>query len=316
MTSKQDILAQIVTLATSNGISASDIESAMVGVKTEKLPEKLLEKSGGIAMKIFSILGGVFIFAGIAAYIGMFWGDMNSAMRVIITLGSGFVVYILGVIFSRDSRYQSAVAPLMLVAAFLECGGLFVMIDEYFNNHTNNWRLACLIVFGLMLLQQGMTFISMRIPILLFTTLWFASSFFAVAFDMLEVPERWNAIIIGVSLISIAYGLRTSIYQRTLQLAYLFGSLFFLFGAFDILENTPFEILYLAITCFMIYMSVMAHSTTLLVVSVLAMLSYIGYFTAQHFVHSAGWPLALIVLGVLFFIVSAGALRIKKKYIS
>jgi uncharacterized membrane protein len=311
MTSRQDILAQIVSLAAQSGISASEIESAISGGKTEKV----LEKSSGIAMKIFSILGGIFIFAGVSSYVGMFWNEMNSAMRVIITLGSGFVAYILGVIFSRDSRYPSAVAPLMLVAALLECGGLFVMIDEYFNNHTNNWRLACLIVFGLMLLQQGFTFISMRIPILLFTTLWFGGSFFAVAFDMLDVPERWIGIIIGASLLLIAYGLRSSIYQRTLQLAYFVGSLLFLFGMFDVLRHTPFEILYLAITCFMIYMSVMAHSTTLLVVSVLAMLSYIGYFTAENFVNSVGWPLSLIVLGVLFFLVSAGAVRIKKKYI-
>ncbi len=311
MTSKQDILAQIVTLAAQNGISASEIESAISGGKTDKT----LEKSSGIAMKIFSILGGIFIFAGISSYVGMFWNEMNSAMRVIITLGSGFVAYILGVIFSRDSRYPTAVAPLMLVAALLECGGLFVMIDEYFNNHTNNWRLACLIVFGLMLLQQGLTFVSMRIPILLFTTLWFGGSFFAVAFDMLGVTERWSGIIIGTSLLLIAYGLRNSIYQRTLQLTYFVGSLLFLFGMFDVLKHTPFEILYLAITCFMIYMSVVAHSTTLLVVSVLAMLSYIGYFTAEHFVNSVGWPLSLIVLGVLFFLVSAGAVRIKKKYI-
>lgn len=309
--SKQDALAQITSLAIQNGISVSEIEAAILGNNTEKK----LEKSGGIAMKIFSILGGIFIFAGISSYIGMFWDEMNSAMRVIITLGSGFVAYLIGVTFFRNARYPTAVAPVMLVAALMECGGLFVMIDEYFSNNSNNWRLACLIVFGLMLLQQLLTFISIRIPILLFTTLWFAGSFFAIAFDMLGVPERWNAIFIGLSLLLIAYGLRTTIYHRTLQLAYLVGSISFLYGTFDVLSNTPFEILYLAITCFMIYMSVMAHSTTLLVVSVLAMLSYIGYFTAENFVDSAGWPLALIVLGVLFFIISAGALRIKKKYI-
>lgn len=310
MTSKQEAIAQILMLAAQNGISASEIELAMK-------PEKSAEKSGsGIAMKIFSILGGVFVFAGISAYVGMFWGEMNSAMRVIITLGSGFVAYILGVIFSRDSRYHSAVAPLMLIAALLECGGLFVLIYEYFNNNTNNWRLASLIVFGIMFLQQGLTFISMRIPILLFTTLWFGSSFFWIELDRLGVYGKWNDIIIGISLLLIAYGLRGSIYRRTLQLLYLFGSCLFLYGIFEVLEYTRFEILYLAITCFMIYMSVMAHSTTLLVVSVLAMLSYIGYYTAQHFMYSSAWPLALIMLGVLFFIISAGALRIKKKYIS
>ncbi len=311
MSGKQSALAQIVALATENGISASEIEAAIAGSSAGKK----LEKSGSIAMKIFSILGGIFIFAGISSYIGMFWLEMNSAMRVIITLGSGFVAYLISVIFFRNSKYPSAVAPLMLVAALLECGGLFVMIDEYFNNHTNNWRLACLIVFGLMLMQQGLTFISMRIPILLFTTLWFGCSFFSIAFDMLGIRENWNTIIIGISLLLIAYGLRTSIYRRTLQLAYLVGSVSFLYGAFDVLQHSPFEIFYLAITCFMIYMSVIANSTTLLAVSVLAMMSYIGYFTTEYFRDYTDWPLILIVLGVLFFIISSGAIRIKKRYI-
>ena len=304
MNNKNETLAQIIALTSQHKISISEIENAM-----SAKPEK---SGNGIAMKIFGTLGGVFILAGISAYVGMFWGEMNSAARVIITLGSGFVAYILGIIFSRDTRYLTAVAPLLFIAALLESGGLFVLIDEYFNNNTNNWRLACLIVFGLMSMQQGLTFVSMRIPILLFTTLWFSSSFLWVSFDMLGVSEKLNAIIIGSSLLTIAYGIRSSIYQRTLQFAYLFGSIMFLGGAWDLLDNSP---LYLALTCFMVYVSIFAHSTTLLVISVLAMLSYIGYFTTEHFMNSASWPVVLIVLGVLFIIIGAGAVRIKKKYI-
>jgi hypothetical protein len=358
---KQEVLAQIVTLAAENGISLGEIESALTG-------NRLIKTGGGIAMRIFSILGGIFIFSGISTYIGMFWGEMNSAMRVIITLGSGFAVYILGIAFSRDPKRVSMVAPVMLAAAIMESGGLFVLIYEYFNNNTHNWRFACLIVFGIMFSQQGLTFLARRIPIMLLTTLWFGSLFFAVTFDMLGLPQEWNTLIIGFSLLATAYGIAGSEYQRSLQivylaglftffsgiaeifrilhmpewgmvivggsllsvtygvrgrvhpstlsLSYLVGAFCFLFGWFDVLKETVFEGLYIAIACLMIYFSVIIHSTTLLVLSVLAMLSYIGYFTAEHFVNSAGWPVALIVIGVLFSAISAGALRIKKKYIS
>lgn len=365
MSGKRDILAQIVKLATQNGISAQEIETAMLGSK----PAKLSEKTGSnIAIKIFSILGGIFICAGIFSFVGSFWDTMGSAPRVLITLGSGFAAYIVGVIFFRNSQYVAAISPILLTAALFETGGLFVLIHEYFNNHTDNWRLACFMVFGIMFVQQGLTFVSMRIPVLLFTTLWAGSSFFSVAFDMLNVAGEWNAIIVGFSLLVIAYNLSDSIYQKILQLAYIFGagtffsgvavmlykspfpefssailgtslllvsygvrsklyqstlllsyivsSLTFLYGWFDVLRGTSFEVLYIAIACFMVYFSVLVHSTVLLIISVLSMLSYIGYYTAQHFVNSVGWPLALIMLGILFFIISAGALRIKKKYIS
>ena len=363
MTSRQDALKQITSLAKENGISIREIESALLGSS----PTDTIKKSGGnIAIRIFSILGGIFIFAGIAAFIGSFWDDMGSFSRVLITLGSGFVAYIIGVMFFRESRYPAAITPLLLVAACFEIGGLFVLIDEYFNNHTNNWRLASLIVFGVMLVQQGLTFVSLRIPVLLFTSLWCGSAFLSIAFDMLDVPPEWNATIIGLSLLIIAYNLSASTYQHTLQIAYIFGAGFFftgivglfykaqiydlgtaiigtsmlslsygvrskiyqstllfsyvvstiifLYGWFDVLQNTPFEVLYIAVACSMVYFSVVVHSTALLFISVLSMISYIGYFTAQHFMNSALWPLALIMLGVLFFAVSIGTVKIKKKY--
>jgi len=303
---KQEALSQIANLAREYDISAQEI----LGVIASETAQK--KEGSSIALRIFSILGGIFIFSGISIYIGMQWASMNSAMRVIITLGSGFVAYILAVIFSREESKGKFVAPLFLIAAILETGGLFVLIDEYFSTNSHDVNMACLIVFGIMLAQQGFTFLSMRFPVLLFTTMWFGSCFFATAFDRIGVSENWNAISVGASLLFIAYGLKNSIYGRILQLAYFFGSIFVLYAAFDLLKDNP---LYLALTAFMIYMSITARSTTMLIISVLAMLSYIGYFTAEHFVNSVGWPVSLIVLGLVFYGIGVGAVKLKKKYI-
>lgn len=309
MNSKKQALEQIISLAKSNDISVKDIATAFGENQSQK-------SSGNIAMRIFSILGGIFIFAGVCAYIGMFWTEMNSAVRVLITLGSGFVAYFISIVFSREESKKNFVAPLMLFAAMLETSGLFVLIDEYFNNHTNNWRLACLIVFGVMITQQLLTFISMRLPVLLFTTLWFGAWFFLTAFDMLEVPEKQNVLVVGLSLLFIAFSLRHSIYAKVATLANIFGATMFLGSTFALLENSALEPAYLGIVCFMIYISIIEQSTSLLVIGTLAMLSYISYFTAQHFIGSVGWPVALIILGMIFFGIGSGVVRIKKKYIS
>jgi len=54
----------------------------------------------------------------------------------------------------------------------------------------------------------------------------------------------------------------------------------------------------------------------LLFVCTIAILAYISYFTAEHFQDSLGWPLVLIVLGLVFIALSAVAMRINKRYIS
>lgn len=47
----------------------------------------------------------------------------------------------------------------------------------------------------------------------------------------------------------------------------------------------------------MIYLGILARRRTLLLVSTLAMMGYIGYFTGDYFINSTGWPIALIFLG-------------------
>jgi hypothetical protein len=305
MTGRTEALTKIVELARAENISAGDIAQAM--------KEPGSERSAGITIKLFGYLAGVFIFSGIAAYIGMFWQAMGSFERVIITLGSGFILFVIGAISSRNNNVRAA-TPLLLIAALLQPTGLFIAIDEYFS-HGGDVHYPAMFVFGVMLVQQGLAFKSLRQAILLCSAIGFAALFMGATLDLMHVSPRWISIGIGLSLLLVTYGIKDSPYQHISGFWYLIGSTLYLSGAFDLLKNKPFELLYLAITCFMVYVSVLAQSTVLLAVSLLAMLSYIGYFTGEHFVHSMGWPAALIVLGVAFFSISAGALRIKKKYL-
>ena len=41
------------------------------------------------------------------------------------------------------------------------------------------------------------------------------------------------------------------------------------------------------------------------------MLSYIGYFSAKHFVDSLGWPVTLVLMGIAFL--GIGTIAIKSK---
>jgi len=307
MTTKQEALAQIAAIAKQHGLTHAETLAAL-----RATPQ---QRENSIISKLFSYLGAVFILAGIGAFVAVNWGSMNSAARVIITLGSGFCAFTLGVIFARDEARRNFIPPLMLFAAFLETGGLFVLIDEYFGSG-NNWRLACLVVFSSIGIQQFFTYLSLRMPVLLFNTLWAWMIFTSVAFDMLGIDTEWNATLIGLMLLLIGYGLQGVSEHFVIRPCYFFGSLLFLSGIFWVLIDTPLEILYIGICGFMMFVSVVVQSVTILVVSVISMLSFISYFTARHFADSVGWPITLIVIGVLFFAVGLAAVKLKKRYIS
>ena len=74
---------------------------------------------------------------------------------------------------------------------------------------------------------------------------------------------------------------------------YFIGAASFLYGFFDLVEHTPFEIAFIAAAAAFVYASVALRSRTLLFVATLGILAYTGWFTRQYFADSIGWPQAL-----------------------
>jgi hypothetical protein len=89
----------------------------------------------------------------------------------------------------------------------------------------------------------------------------------------------------------------------------------FLYGFFDMVARTPFEIAFLALAAGFVYLSVMLHTRTLLFVATLAILAYTAWFTREHFASSVGWPMALIAFGLFMIGLSALAFRIDRDYV-
>ena len=65
----------------------------------------------------------------------------------------------------------------------------------------------------------------------------------------------------------------------------------------------------------MIFLSTYVRSRTLLLTSTLSMLCYIGYYTAEHFANTVGWPIALVIIGTALIGLSSLAVKLNNKYI-
>ena len=83
-------------------------------------------------------------------------------------------------------------------------------------------------------------------------------------------------------------------------------------GLFDLVHNTSFELIYLAVTAAMLYACVVLASRALLFTTVIAMLGFIGYYSAKHFANSLGWPVTLVLMGVAFLGVGTIALKVRR----
>jgi hypothetical protein len=303
-------LEQIVALAREHRLTAIEIGAALTEGTERRAPTG---HARAIVVRVLGYLGGTFVFAGVAAFIALQWNAMNSAARVIITLGPGVAAFALATLASRDPRFEKAVPPLWLIAAALEPTGLLVAFNEFGSGGDARW--AALISAGIVAIQFMATFSVLRQSMLLFLTVFFGMLFWVTVFDLLHMDNGVGAMVLGGSLVLAAIGADRTPHAVITPSWYLFGAIAFLYGLFDHVEHTRFEVLFIVAASGFVYLSAAIQSRTLLLVATAAILAYTGWFTGEHFADSLGWPLALVLFGLLMIGLSAVAFRIDRQYI-
>ena len=300
-------LEQIAALARQHGLTAADVAAALGAAPPGEA------RAQRVLVRVLGLLGGTFVFAGVGVFIALQWDSLNSAARVIVTLGSGLAAFVLGELAAREARFRNAATPLLLAAAILEPTGMLVAFDEYGSG--GDWRLASLVTCGTMALQFAGAFSALKRSAPLFLVILFGTCFWWTALDLVDADETLIAIVLGAALLFTAVGIDRRGFGAISPFWYLCGAAAFLGGLFDAVEGSLVEILFLAAAAGFVYASVVVHSRTLLAVATLAILSYTGWFTGQHFVDSIGWPLALMGFGLAMIGLSALAFRIDRNYL-
>jgi len=308
MSLKEDALQDIVSLVRHHQITLEEIALAL------KASESGLEKQpASILSKLFGYIGGIFVFAGIGVFISMYWDDFGSAARVIVTLGVGLIAFLMGLVCLADQKYERAATPLFLISSLLQPTGILVMLQEYSSG--GDARHGLIFMAAYMLIQQGSAFWAKQRSVLAFSAILFGCVFFANLFDIMDISEKLIGLVIGTSLLFIAYALNQSKHIAIAAFWYFVGSVIQLWSIFDLVKNSALEPIYLGVSALMIFMSTYVRSRTLLLVGTLSMLCYIGYYTAKHFANAVGWPIALVLIGIALIGLSSLAVKLNNKYI-
>lgn len=308
MTAKQDAIIEVVDIIKRHGLSLDDIANALKDERGFKA-----QKGSSILMRLFGYIGGLFVFAGLATFVGMQWDDMDAFGHIMVTLGVGFCVFVIALVCTTDERLEAASTPLFLVAALLQPGGILVTMEEF--SRGGDPMHGALFMCFVMAVQQGCVFWAKNRTVLAFTTLVFGTLFFGLAFDLMEIDGNVIGFIMGLSLTCIGWSLDRSRHKALAWICYFFGPVAFLCALGDLVKRTPAEILFLGASCGIIFLSTVARSRTLLVVGTLATLGYIGYTMEKYFRDSLMGPVGLIILGALLIGAGVAAVKINNKFI-
>lgn len=306
MTPRNDAITQIQSLIQTHNISKADI-LALFNTSTDDESQ-----SGSLLQRVMIYIGGAFIFMGLCVYIGMIWDDLDPLSRVIVSLGSGFVTFILGLFCLGDKRYSKAATPLFLIAAGLQPVGLFVFMDEYLP-HTGQVVKAACFVFAFMTIQQIVAFVATQRTALLFFGLFFFYCFLCTVLNLAEIDAPEGPLVLGLTGLMVSWGVSQTAHKVIAPFFFFWASILTAAASFDLMEDTSLDVLLIGVSAGLIYLSVVAASRTVLTVGVISLLAFLGYFTAEYFKDSDAWPIAMIVMGLIMIGISVFAVKLGKK---
>jgi len=287
-------------------------ESEIAGDNHIVPPADGLQRSA-LLVKVLSYVGGAFVFSGIAAFVALQWESMNSFSRVVISLGSGLALFVLGLLALNDRRFVQAATPLLLAAAALEPLGMLVALHEFGGG--GDEQVAALVTAGTVGVQYLLAFAQFRRTTMLLVVVLFASAFWGLLLDLWDVDESLIALTSGLAWLLLGLQLHRKRHDAITPPLFFFGCWAFLFGLFDLVQGSFLELVFLAGAIGTSYLGVWARSRALNFASTIAILAYTAYFTGEYFADSIGWPIALIVIGLLMIGISAVAWRIDQRYI-
>lgn len=270
---QQEGLKQVLGLMQLHGLTQADVKAALAQEKRTGREKSGNFSKGEMILRLFTYLGGALIFAGLGVFIETIWGDIGSLSRVVITLGAGFTAYLLGVLFAHDARLEKAATPTFLVAALLQPMGLFVFLDEYFDG--GDAALGGIFVFGLLLVQQALTFVKLRRPALLLFSLLAAISFTVSVTEYFDINRGLSALMCGTFLFFVTVDLhKRETYKDLTPFLFIVSTLFFFPGLYHFIGNTIYDSIGLAFTLAMLAFAVLRSHKTLYVLSILYTCAY------------------------------------------
>jgi hypothetical protein len=305
-------LEQIHALMQAYELTTADVERAFP-TATAGSGETAASPRSLLLITVLSYIGGAFVFSGIAIFVATQWGGMNSLARVVITLGSGLVLFVLSLAALRDVRFVMAAVPLMLAAAALEPVGLLVALQEFAGG--GDEQVAAMTVAAAVAAQFLLAFVSYRATTMVLISLFFGSASWGLGLDLLAFDWEVVALTLGVAWLLFGLQFHRGSRSGISPLLFFFGCWGFLWGLFELVQGGVFELMFLFAACGMTVLGVWARSRALNFASTVAVLVYTAYFTSRYFAGSVGWPVALILLGLLMIGISALALRIDRKYL-
>jgi len=322
---KEELLHELSKKVDSGEINRQELASRFDLVPQGQLEKNSVQKpssSNFSATKMLYVLGALIVVIGIVIFFYQIWDDIGSFVRILITLGLGFIFTALGSILIKDKPQDNIGLVFHFMGGILIPMGAFVMLSELKMIDNFAWPLA--ITFGIISLFYALLNYVHRNVVLTFFTIANTTAFIYLLVGAMIDGSYYSeddvfaylSMFIGASYLLLAHNFRSSWNKGIVGMLCLFGSAGFLGAGFSrVFDSGPWQMIYFIILICGFFLSIYMKSRAILTMSTIFLIAHMSYITSEYFADSMGWPISLVILGLVFIGLGYTSINISRRYI-
>lgn len=278
-----------------------------------------------------AIMGGVIVFGICTAMFASMW--FSTKTRTLFVYTSFFAIALLGTLYEKiglnvPGMWLFTGASILLIGYHLFKSGdrwgadrilsfgavAFSASAYYFLGNTDYDVLMTSILLGMIFGGYMMRCKQFTIMSLLIFVVLMGKHFgFSMGYRDSDIL-RLTAAVTGISMALCGHWIRTHTISRVAPAFWYFlGSFLFFSAVMGLLYDTAFDILFVIFPAAALYISLQIRSRALLASSLLAILSFISYYTFKYFADTIGWPIAMMITGMLLIGLCSFAMKMNKR---
>lgn len=328
MDGRDQLIASIQQAAAQKILSREDVIAAYDrGVGIERTSSDSSPARVSIAQILYAV-GGLVVVMGIFTMVWQSWDFLGSLVRILVSLGSGIVAYVVGALLHRAKRYDGVSQAFFLISGAVMPTGLAVALYEAGVEVTSYaWQSVVSLLVCAMFAASLLIF--RKVVFAIYTTAFATWLFFAVTSLLVSgQPQfitwdfsgyRW--LIVGLAYILVGAGLRQYNSNYLMQWYYGLGIFTFLgaalmLGGWEPNQRIIWELVFPLLCFAALFLSVYLKSRAFLIFGALYLILFIMKITGEYFSDTFGWPLALVVSGLSLIGIGYGAVYLNKNYLA
>jgi len=275
--------------------------------------------------RILYYIGGFIVLLGIVIFIAQFWDTMNQVSKTVLALGSAVSAYALGYYFFANTQSKDFGHAFLVISAALFPLGIGTALDTIGISATKSGGVS--VISALLFMIFFTSYLALKAAIFLPFSIMAASTLFFSFTDFLVkdigVPphfDEYRLLILGITYVLFGYYFFETNRKFMTNLMYIFGLLMVLGASLSLQGFYPgsVNVFWLLAYPFLLvatfWGSIKLQSKVFLIMATIFTFAEILKLTSEYFSKSIGWPISLIVAGLVVMGIGYMSFELNKRF--